>query len=78
MSAYGLPGVDRAMHLLRDEMEMNMRLIGAPTIADLEPSMVDARGISNHTTIAEDSLNSRTYDPLVTPQFPQDVPRAKL
>src|SRR5690242_6587277 len=27
MSAYGLPGVDRAMQLLRDEMEMNMRLI---------------------------------------------------
>ncbi len=26
MSAYGLPGVDRAMQLLKDEMEMNMRL----------------------------------------------------
>jgi L-lactate dehydrogenase (cytochrome) len=25
MSAYGLPGVDRAMQLLKDEMEMNMR-----------------------------------------------------
>lgn len=27
MSAYGLPGVDRAMQLLKDEMTMNMRLI---------------------------------------------------
>jgi L-lactate dehydrogenase (cytochrome) len=33
MSAYGLPGVDRAMQLLKDEMEMNMRLIGASSVA---------------------------------------------
>src|SRR4051812_20251254 len=49
MSAYGLPGVDRAMQLLKDEMEMNMRLIGASSIADLNPSMLDTRGLSLHT-----------------------------
>ena len=32
MSAYGLPGVDRAMQLLKDEMEMNMRLIGCSNV----------------------------------------------
>ena len=37
MSAYGLPGVDRAMQLLKDEMIMNMRLIGAQKVEDLTP-----------------------------------------
>ena len=49
MSAYGQSGVERAMQLLKDELEMNMRLIGAPTIADLSPAMVDTRNIHVHT-----------------------------
>lgn len=36
------------MTVLKDELEMNMRLIGAPTIADLDDSMVDTRAISTH------------------------------
>jgi hypothetical protein len=36
------------MIVLKDEMEMNMRLIGARTIADLDESMVDTRAISTH------------------------------
>lgn len=50
MSAYGQPGVDRAIQLLKDEMEMNMRLIGASKVEDLNPAMVDTRGLSMHTT----------------------------
>ena len=50
MSAYGLPGVDRAMQLLKDEMEMNMRLIGCSSVDQLNPTLVDARGLSMHTT----------------------------
>ncbi|KAJ5605410.1 hypothetical protein N7510_008191 [Penicillium lagena] len=46
MSAYGLDGVDRAMQLLKDEMEMNMRLIGATCIEDLSPSLLDTRSLS--------------------------------
>jgi L-lactate dehydrogenase (cytochrome) len=71
MSAYGLAGVDRAMQLLKDEMEMNMRLIGATCIADLKPSMVDARGLSGHghvVTVPVDNLGSRVYDRLSGPQ----------
>ncbi|KAK6518480.1 Cytochrome b2, mitochondrial precursor [Arthrobotrys conoides] len=69
MSAYGLPGVDRAMQLLKDEMEMNMRLIGAPTIADLEENMVDTRAVALHSTAIKDTLSLRAYDPLVAPAF---------
>lgn len=50
MSAYGLPGVDRAIQLLKDEMEMNMRLIGCNRVEELNPTMVDTRGLSMHTT----------------------------
>ncbi|MCJ1350845.1 MAG: hypothetical protein MMC33_000826 [Icmadophila ericetorum] len=68
MSAYGLPGVDRAMQLLKDEMEMNMRLIGCSSIDQLNPTLVDARGLSFHaTTVPSDTLGMGVYDPLVSP-----------
>ncbi|KAI9836111.1 MAG: Cytochrome b2, mitochondrial precursor [Sarea resinae] len=69
MSAYGLPGVDRAMQLLKDEMEMNMRLIGCSSVDQLNPTMVDTRGLSLHsTTVPSDTLGLTVYDPLVTPK----------
>ncbi|KAF2660441.1 hypothetical protein K491DRAFT_688202 [Lophiostoma macrostomum CBS 122681] len=69
MSAYGLPGVDRAMQLLKDEMEMNMRLIGASKISELNSTLVDTRGLSMHTaTVPHDTLGLNVYDPLVGPK----------
>jgi L-lactate dehydrogenase (cytochrome) len=69
MSAYGLPGVDRAMRLLKDEMEMNMRLIGCSKVEQLNPTLVDTRGLSMHTAgTPSDTLGMGVYDPLVTPQ----------
>ncbi|KAI9851543.1 MAG: Cytochrome b2, mitochondrial precursor [Thelocarpon superellum] len=74
MSAYGQPGVDRAMQLLKDEMEMNMRLIGCSSIGQLNPTLVDTRGLSIHSgTTPTDTLGIGIYDPLVSPQE-----RAKL
>ena len=68
MSTYGLPGVDRAMQLLKDEMEMNMRLIGCSNVAQLNPSLVDARALSFHSTsVPSDTLGLNVYDPLVNP-----------
>lgn len=59
MSAYGLPGVDRAIQLLKDEMEMNMRLIGCNRVEELNPTMIDTRGLSMHTTsVPTDTLVS--------------------
>ncbi|MCJ1243173.1 Cytochrome b2, mitochondrial precursor [Trapelia coarctata] len=69
MSAYGLPGVDRAMQLLKDEMEMNMRLIGCSSVDQLNPTLVDTRGLSMHSTsVPTDTLGMGAYDPLVAPQ----------
>ena len=86
MTAYGLPGVDRAMQLLKDEMEMNMRLIGCCSIDQLGPEFVDTRALGIHTqTVPADTLSMNVYDPLSMPQEtarnPNAVPvteRAKL
>lgn len=68
MSAYGLEGVDRAMQLLRDEMEMNMRLIGCTSVDQLNPSLIDTRSLFNHSTgVPQDNLAWSTYDPLANP-----------
>lgn len=76
MSAYGLPGVDRAMQLLKDEMVMNMRLIGASSVDQLNPTLVDTTGLKMHTTgVPADTLGLRSYDPLITPH---DMLKPKL
>ncbi|KAI3402151.1 hypothetical protein diail_80 [Diaporthe ilicicola] len=68
MSAYGYEGVDRAMQLLRDEMEMNMRLIGCTRVDQLNPSLVDTRSLFNHGNgTPSDNLSWSTYDPLANP-----------
>ena len=67
MSAYGFDGVDRAMQLLKDEMTMNMRLIGCTSVDQLNSSMVDAKSVFNHSQGPVDSLGSLNYDPLSSP-----------
>ena len=68
MSAYGDEGVDKAMQLLKDEMIMNMRLIGASSIDQLTPDMLDTRGISNHGNgVPGDTLGVMNYDALTGP-----------
>ncbi|KAG5647070.1 hypothetical protein DXG03_001440 [Asterophora parasitica] len=47
-SSYGPEGMDKALQILHDEFEMNLRLLGAPTIKDVVPSMVDASNIHTH------------------------------
>ena len=43
----------------QDEFEMNMRLIGAPTIKDIRRDMVDASSLSSHTGAIP---NDKLYD----------------
>jgi L-lactate dehydrogenase (cytochrome) len=77
MSAYGLPGVDRAMQLLKDEMEMNMRLIGCSSIDQLNPTLVDTRSLFSHnTSVPSDTLGLSCYDPLIHPR--EKSAKAKL
>ncbi|KAI0628939.1 glyoxylate dehydrogenase [Trametes polyzona] len=68
--AYGQEGVERAIQLFRDEFEMNMRLLGARTIDEIVPDMVDASSLSAHTVLTpEDKLFNSTYQPLSLAKF---------
>jgi len=61
-SAYGQEGIDRALKILHEEFEMNMRLLGARTIEEVVPEMVDSRSIGLHTTtVPSDELYSVNY-----------------
>jgi len=67
-SAYGQQGVEKALQILNDEFEMNMRLLGARTLKDVVPAMVDARSISNHSVpVPEDRLFGNNYEALRGP-----------
>ena len=80
-SAYGPEGVQHAIKLLKAEMEMNMRLIGAPTLKDLVPEMVDTRALNNHV-VSPDTNASSVYERLSTavggPNEPMGKPSVKL
>lgn len=79
MSGYGFEGVDRAMQLLRDEMEMNMRLIGCTNVSELNPGLVDTRSLFAHGSTPADHLSHAVYDPLATPtQRPKPPKSSKL
>ncbi|KAI0317183.1 FMN-dependent dehydrogenase-domain-containing protein [Amylostereum chailletii] len=62
-SAYGQEGVDKALQILHDEFEMNLRLIGANTIKDVVPDMVDASNIHSHiVAVPGDRLYDSNYE----------------
>ncbi|KAJ7099534.1 glyoxylate dehydrogenase [Mycena belliarum] len=64
-SAYGQDGVEKAIEILRDEFEMNMRLLGCRTLGELSPDMVDASALRTHAgLVPQDSLYAATYQPL--------------
>ncbi|KAF8552937.1 glyoxylate dehydrogenase [Imleria badia] len=68
--AYGETGVEKAIQIFRDELQMGMRLIGARTIDDLTPDLVDASGVHTHVGITPtDNLYNATYQPLALAQF---------
>lgn len=73
MSTYGDDGVFKAVQILKDEMIMNMRLLGARSIEELDSSMIDTSALDR--VFPEDRLFSQVYEPLVTPQF---VDKSKL
>ncbi|KAL2918137.1 hypothetical protein HK105_202064 [Polyrhizophydium stewartii] len=67
MSTYGQAGVERAIDLLRDELEMTMRLMGVTSISQITRDSVLTKSLSFHAgTPLYDSLSRETYDPLRT------------
>lgn len=67
-SAYGAEGVIRAVQVLRDEIEMNMRLIGAPTLRDLTPAMLDLKALSARGQTVAQRDSTTVMDPIGPPK----------
>lgn len=61
--AYGQDGVEHAIKILKDEMEMNMRMLGITKLDELTPEVVDARALTVHTvTTPENVLFNNTCE----------------
>ncbi|KAI0919045.1 hypothetical protein AcW1_003476 [Taiwanofungus camphoratus] len=72
--SYGQAGVERAIQIFRDEFEMDMRLLGARTVNELVPEMVDASALTSHFVMTpEDHLFKSTYQPLALAQFKSNL-----
>ncbi|CAE7119407.1 unnamed protein product, partial [Rhizoctonia solani] len=62
-SAYGQEGVEAALQILHEEFEMNLRLLGAPTLKDVVPAMVDTTSLKSHiVAVPQDSLYYTNYE----------------
>jgi L-lactate dehydrogenase (cytochrome) len=70
MAAYGQEGVERVLQLLKDELEMVMRLMGTPTLADIKPEMVVTNSLHQHFVPSPaDFLSKNVYVPLPLPKL---------
>ncbi|KAM5543001.1 hypothetical protein V8D89_003385 [Ganoderma adspersum] len=62
-SSYGFEGVDHALGILHEEFEMNMRLIGARSLKEIRPEMVDASSLTSHIVpVPGDRLFDSNYE----------------
>merc|ERR1719301_288472 len=48
MASYGEEGVEKVIQIFKDEMEMHMRLMGTPTVKDIERDMIITRNLADH------------------------------
>ncbi|KAJ3086313.1 hypothetical protein HK102_013300 [Quaeritorhiza haematococci] len=68
MAAYGQQGVERCIDLLKDELEMVMRLMGTPTLKDVGPHCLLTHNLPYHVGEApRDVLSDLVYSSLETP-----------
>lgn len=65
-SCYGEDGVAHAIKLLREELEMDMRLLGAKSIKDLNSDFLDLTTLKNrNVSVARDELYNTVYRPSI-------------
>ena len=69
MSSFGQGGVERAIRILKDEVEMGLRLMGVNKLEDLRPEMLCIKNLSDHISVVpKDYLAASTYDKMMPPQ----------
>lgn len=67
-STHGENGVRRAIQLLKDELVLDMKLLGAKNLSELSPELLDLRNL-HARGIQHDMLYDTAYDPLSPPKF---------
>ncbi|CUM66342.1 uncharacterized protein PRCAT00004005001 [Priceomyces carsonii] len=67
MSTYGVDGVFKAIQILKDEMIMDMRLLGVTSIDQLDDSYINSKISARF--VPDDKLFSGIYQPLTSPAF---------
>lgn len=67
MSTYGDDGVLKAIQILKDELTMNMRLLGARSVDELDESFIDLSSLYGQSP--DDNLFKKVYEPLELPPF---------
>jgi L-lactate dehydrogenase (cytochrome) len=68
MSSYGQQGVEHALRILKDELEMTMRLMGVTRVADIRSDMLCTRNLQDHiTAVPKDYLSAINYDRMLVP-----------
>jgi len=66
LAGYSQQGVEHVVNILKSELEMVMRLMGAPKIQNITRNMVNIDNLTHHTTsIPTDHLALQTYIPRV-------------
>jgi L-lactate dehydrogenase (cytochrome) len=64
MSCYGQQGVERAIDILKEELEMVMRLAGCPKISDITRQHIITKDLANHA-YSRDYLSDSVYEKMV-------------
>lgn len=65
LASYGEKGIVRMVDMLKDELQMVMRLAGTPSIHDITRNRVDIANLADHIVPQPTNwLASTTYQPL--------------
>ncbi|EDO16188.1 hypothetical protein Kpol_1014p5 [Vanderwaltozyma polyspora DSM 70294] len=72
-SCYGAAGVQRAVDILREELEMSMRLLGVTSVKDLNEDLLDLSALKYRSvSVPHDELSQSVYKHLAFTEFRPD------
>ncbi|GME84932.1 unnamed protein product [Ambrosiozyma monospora] len=69
MASYGQPGVEKAIQILKTEIEQELKLLGVGSVDELNESFVDLSSLKLKNVPASDNDFDRNYIPIPHPQF---------
>ncbi|ODV59906.1 FMN-dependent alpha-hydroxy acid dehydrogenase ASCRUDRAFT_36853 [Ascoidea rubescens DSM 1968] len=69
LSTYGDDGVEKAIKILKDELLMNMRLLGVTSLDQLNDRYIDIKGLESRSFVGFDNFIERIYEPMALPKY---------